>query len=276
MRRHPARGVGRRVDDDGAGFGRDRRPQSLKIKLPARAVKAQRHFHRHGTVHRERGGEIRPRRGRHNHLIPRSSHHAHGELQGVHAANGDEKARGRERACPIGIGALIMARHIAGDGLAKFRRAALMGVKGFAFFERLHRRIRNMLRRWQIALAHPERNQAFAVAPVMKHLDNAAFGHAHRLVAEAFEEGRRRFGLCHMFHLRRFRLFLFYKVTVNEKQRDGSIALSFLNRFRFAQFSPSWPADRGFPEAKLPDVAALPGEQRQPQRHRPFSSNSWP
>ena len=94
--------------------------------------------------------------------------HAAGDLDGLHAAAGDEEALGRER---LAVGALV----IAGERGAQLRDAALMGIEGLAGGQRLRRRIGDEVRRRQVAFADPERDQPLAPAAVVEHFDDAAF-----------------------------------------------------------------------------------------------------
>ena len=90
---------------------------------------------------------------RDQHLVAVAREHAEGDLHRRHAAGGDEEALGIER---LAVDPLV----VAGDGLAQFGDAALIGVEGLALRQRLRRRLADEGRRRQVALADPERDDA--------------------------------------------------------------------------------------------------------------------
>src|SRR4029077_20682977 len=102
----------------------------------------------------------------------RSSDQPHGDLQGMHAANGYEEALGLVILATRG--GAVNARHVARDRLAQFRYAALIGIESLALGERKPRRFGDELRRRQVAFADPKRDQSLTMAPVVDHFDNPA------------------------------------------------------------------------------------------------------
>ena len=149
--------------------------------------------HRHadgpGAGNGDRAGEIRPGRGRDQHLVAVAGEHAEGDLHRRHAAGGDEEALGVER---LAVDPLV----VAGDGLAQFGDAALIGVEGLALRQRLRRRLADEGRRRQVALADPERDDAGLEPTVAEHVDDAARRRLLRLGAQV-ENGRNRDGRVH-------------------------------------------------------------------------------
>ena len=115
---------------------------------------------------------------RNDHLVAVAGDHAHGGLDRLHAAAGDEEALRRERPA---VGALV----IAGERGAQLRNAALVGVEGLAGGERAGRCGSDEFRRRQVALADPQRDQPVAPAAVVEYFDNAAFRRVASFAAQS-------------------------------------------------------------------------------------------
>ena len=107
--RRPSGRIGRRIDHDGAGFGRNGIGNPVHVQCPDMIIAARHEAHRHidGTRARQarRTAEIRPGRCRNDHLVVGAHHHPQSQLDGVHAADGDMEPLHRD-------GAAIQARHI--------------------------------------------------------------------------------------------------------------------------------------------------------------------
>src|SRR5260370_26204477 len=83
-------------------------------------------------------------------------------------------------------------RSIARERLAQFRNSALVRVEGLAGGERSGRRLDDERRGSEVALAGPERDQAFPPAPLLHDFDDAALGRGPRFSPPLLAKGLRR------------------------------------------------------------------------------------
>jgi hypothetical protein len=90
--------------------------------------------------------------------------------------------------CSTGSRDAEMSRVVIGQRLAKFRNAALIGVERLAGGKRVHRRPVDEIGARQIALADPERQEAFAATGIVDDFDDPAFWRRDGARAEAIHD----------------------------------------------------------------------------------------
>ena len=182
----PAGRVARRVDEEGLGARADGIEQPVEIERPAGVAEAQGHADDPAADDIDRRADIRPHRRRRHHLVVRAEQHLHGLHDRLHAADGDDGALRRD------VDAVDPAE-VGAERPAQGRDAALVCVEGLSRAQRLDGRLADEVRRRQVALADPERDQVRYLAPVVGELDDAAF----RNCGDARVDGGKKLGVAH-------------------------------------------------------------------------------
>lgn len=149
----------------------------------------QRHLARRRSRHADGGGEIRPGRGRHDHLVTCSRRETDCDLNGLHAGSGREEPLGAERRAeepaiePVVIG---------GERAAEFDQPRLRHIEGLAAGECGSGGFAQESWRRLVAFPNPERNDAAAAEAVAHHFGNAACRCRRRFCAQPREPVRGR------------------------------------------------------------------------------------
>ena len=168
-----AGGVGRRIDENGAGRRRDRARRAARDRA-ASASRRARAGRRPAA--RRRAASAPAKFGQAGEGISASSPGPTVMRAAMSSACMPPmvtKKRSGANSPPPGRRA-IDARHVAGDRVAQIGDAALMGVERLAAIERGLGRVGDEGRRRQVAFADPQRDQALAAAAVVEDFDDAA------------------------------------------------------------------------------------------------------
>ena len=177
----PACRVRRRIHEDCPGLGRYQRFKLLEIQRPGAVREVQ--WKSNGPCPAKLGGgyDVRPGRRKIDKLVAGRGQRLRRQHDGMHPRPGDVEMvagkRNREMPC-------VVAR----QGLPQFRYPPLPSVEGFAGEEGVTCRPVDEIRRGQVTLPRPERNEPLLAPRIGDDLDDTAFRCGKCTGAETFQD----------------------------------------------------------------------------------------
>ena len=178
----PARGIGRRVDEQRFRLRRDRLFQPLQIERPATIGEGERYADGLRSCKIDCRDDVRPAGRQIDHLVAGGGQRLDSKRDRLHARCRDIEMLDRQI---DGEMALI----VAGKRLAKLGNAALPGVEGLAAEQSFACGAIDEVGCRQITFARPERQQTVTTTRIVDNLDDTAFRGGECAGAEAIQQG---------------------------------------------------------------------------------------